>query len=234
MTGHYFDADPAAPSERRTVPLVLPDWRADLLTDRAVFSGDRIDPGSKFLLLEAPAPDASVTDALDLGCGYGPIALTLARRRPSARVWAVDVNARAVELCRDNATALAIGNVEAVQVGPDDPMGTIPDDVRFDLIWSNPPIRIGKSELHDLLRRWLRRLTPTGVAVLVVHKHLGADSLQRWLIGQGHPAERIASRAGYRLLQVGAAVATPGEVPTGRADPDRATDADDPHRQDEP
>ena len=90
-----------------------------------------------------------------------------------------------------------------MQVGADDPTGSIPDDVRFDLIWSNPPIRIGKAELHDLLRRWLGRLTPTGSAVLVVHKHLGADSLQRWLIDQGHPTERLASRAGYRLLQVG-------------------------------
>ena len=204
MTNQYFEADPSTPSSRRTVPLVLPDWNVELLTDRAVFSGDRVDPGSKFLLLEAPAPAPGTTEALDLGCGYGPIALTLAHRAPAARVWAVDVNARAVELCRDNATALALANVTPTQVGPEDPTGAIPDEVRFDLIWSNPPIRIGKAELHDLLLRWLARLTPAGVAVLVVHKHLGADSLQRWLIDQGHPTDRLASRAGYRLLQVGA------------------------------
>ncbi len=202
MSSHYFDADPAAPSARRTVSLVLPDWRVDLLTDRAVFSGDRIDPGSKFLLLEAPAPPSGTTTALDLGCGYGTLALTLAHRAPAATVWAIDVNARAVELCRDNAVGLGLENVEAVQVGPDDPFGNVPDDLRFDLIWSNPPIRVGKPELHALLIRWLGRLTPTGRAVLVVHKHLGADSLQRWLIGQGHPTERIVSRAGYRLLEV--------------------------------
>jgi len=213
VTGHYFDADPSAPSERRTVPLVLPDWRADLLTDRAVFSGDRVDPGSKLLLLEAPAPGDGVVEALDLGCGYGPLALTLAHRRPSARVWAVDVNARAVELCRDNAAAQGLTNVEAMPVGPQQPFGTIPDDIRFDLIWSNPPIRVGKPELHALLRRWLARLSPAGRAVLVVHKHLGADSLQRWLIDQGHPTDRLTSRAGYRLLQVGPAA-------NGAGDPD--------------
>ena len=140
----------------------------------------------------------------------GPIALTLAHRSPTTRVWAIDVNARAVELCRDNAAALGLDNVEAVQVDATDPSASLPDDLRFDLIWSNPPIRVGKAQLHDLLRRWLARLTPTGTAVLVVHKHLGADSLQRWLVDHGHPTERLASRAGYRLLGVGpAGEATP-------------------------
>jgi len=208
-SGQYFEADPSTPSDRRTVPLVLPDWRAELLTDRAVFSGERVDPGSKLLLLESTVPDPPPVHALDIGCGYGPIALTLAHRSPTTRVWAIDVNTRAVELCRDNAAALGLDNVQPVPVGPDDPTGSVPDDVRFDLIWSNPPIRIGKAELHELLRRWLGRLTPTGVAVLVVHKHLGADSLQRWLIDQGHPTERAASRAGYRLLHVSARAEAP-------------------------
>lgn len=190
---------------------MLPDWNVELLTDRAVFSGDRIDPGSKLLLLEAPDPDPTPVEALDLGCGYGPIALTLAHRSPTTRVWAIDVNTRAVDLCRDNADALGLVNIETVAVGPDAPIGTIPDDLRFDLIWSNPPIRIGKAELHAVLLRWLARLTPTGVAMLVVHKHLGADSLQRWLVDQGHPTGRIASRAGYRLLQVRAGGTAPDE-----------------------
>jgi 16S rRNA (guanine1207-N2)-methyltransferase len=112
------------------------------------------------------------------------------------------VGDRRERACRDNAAALGLTNVEAVQIGAEDDDGRLPDDVRFDLIWSNPPIRIGKRELHDLLSRWLGRLAPRGVAVLVVHKHLGADSLRRWLIDQGHPTERLASRAGYRLLQV--------------------------------
>ena len=78
----------------------------------------------------------------------------------------------------------------------------MPADVRFDVIWSNPPIRVGKDALHELLLTWLPRLTPDGRAVLVVQKHLGADSLQRWLVARAsrRPAWRRAK--GYRLLQV--------------------------------
>lgn len=193
--GHYFDAQPSTPSQPGQVRLDLPDRSFVLATDRGVFSGDRVDPGTKYLLLEAAPPPAAGT-FVDLGCGYGPIACTLAARAPAATVWAVDVNSRAVELCRTNGLALGLGNLRAVP--PDD----VPDDLAVDLLWSNPPIRIGKSALHDLLGVWLGRLTPTGRALLVVQKHLGADSLQRWLRGEGWAADRLGSRAGYRLLEV--------------------------------
>jgi 16S rRNA G1207 methylase RsmC len=177
------------------VRLALPDLTLDLDTDRGVFSRGDIDPGTKLLLLDAPAP-APTGDHLDLGCGYGPIALTLARRAPGATVWALDVNGRARALTRANAEANGVTNVRVA--APDD----VPDDVRFTTIWSNPPIRIGKAELHALLERWLDRLAPGGTAVLVVQKHLGADSLTRWLNESGRPTRRIQSRASYRLLEV--------------------------------
>ena len=193
--GHYFDQDPAVASDRRTVPLVLPDLRVTLTTDRGVFGRDAVDPGTKLLLLEGPPPPAE-GDLLDLGCGYGPIAVALARRAPAARVWAVDVNRRALELCATNAEA---AGVEVRAATPDE----VPTDVRFAGIWSNPPVRIGKGALHALLVTWLERLAPDGRAALVVHRHLGADSLARWLAEQGWPATRIGSRMGYRLLEVG-------------------------------
>lgn len=177
------------------VRLDLPDRSLRLATDRGVFSGARVDAGTKYLLLEAPAPPDRGT-FVDLGCGYGPIACTLAARAPGAVVWAVDVNRRALELCRKNASALDLGNVRVA--APDD----IPDSLAVDLIWSNPPIRIGKEALHELLAGWLARLTPGGRAVLVVQKHLGADSLQRWLETSGWVATRLGSRTGYRLLEV--------------------------------
>jgi len=146
-------------------------------------------------LLDAPAlPERG--DLLDLGCGYGPIALTMARRSPSAIVWAVDVNERALELCRANAESAGLGNVHCVL--PDD----VPADVRFDAIWSNPPIRIGKAALHTMLTRWLDRLAPDGAATMVVQRNLGADSLARWFADEGWSVERLGSRAGYRLLAV--------------------------------
>jgi len=193
--GQYFDAEPTAPSKRSTARLDLPDRSLTLTTDRGVFSADRIDPGTKYLLLEAPAAPVAGT-FVDLGCGYGPIACTLAARSPEATVWALDVNQRALALCRHNATTLGLGNVRVAAVDE------APADLTVDLLWSNPPIRIGKTALHHLLATWLDRLSADGRAVLVVQKHLGADSLQRWLHGEGWATQRLGSRMGYRLLQV--------------------------------
>lgn len=193
---HYFDAQPASPSAPRlvTVDVVVPPLR--LLTDRGVFSHGRVDPGTDVLLRHAPCPPESGM-LLDLGCGSGVLALTMARRSPATRVVAVDVNERARHLCASNAASNGITNVEVLAPDEVDP------SLRFALIWSNPPIRVGKPVLHALLREWIGRLTEAGSAVLVVHKHLGADSLQRWLTEQGWPTSRIASSRGYRLLRAG-------------------------------
>ena len=193
--GHYFDAEPGTASRPRTVRLDLPDRSLTLTTDRGVFSGDRVDPGTKYLLLDGPPLPATGT-FVDLGCGYGPIACTLAGRAPAATVWAIDVNERALELCRANAASLGLANVRTGRA--DD----VPSDLVIDRLWSNPPIRVGKAALHDLLLTWLRRLAPDGRGVLVVQKHLGADSLQRWLDAEGFATERLGSRTGYRLLEV--------------------------------
>lgn len=194
---HYFSTAPQGRSQRRTVTLALPDLRLELVTDRGVFAGDAVDVGTRLLLLEAPMPDAARGgQVLDLGCGYGPIAVALGRRLPHATVVAIDVNERARALCAENAARAGLTNV-TVHAPRDVPTG-----MTFDAIYSNPPIRIGKAALHELLEQWLARLNPGGRAVLVVHKHLGSDSLQRWLAERGRPVERLGSRLGYRLLVV--------------------------------
>ncbi|WP_141575211.1 class I SAM-dependent methyltransferase [Actinomadura sp. WMMA1423] len=195
MGEHYFAGRPDAASRRRTVDLVLPDLHLRLATDSGVFSPDRVDPGTRVLLETVPAPPAT-GDLLDLGCGYGPIAITMAKRSPQARVLGVDVNQRALGLAGENAKAAGLDNVRFSLADETDP------GLRFAAIWSNPPIRIGKAALHDLLLTWLPRLAPGGHAHLVVQKHLGSDSLQKWLTGQGFPTERIASRSAYRVLRV--------------------------------
>jgi 16S rRNA (guanine1207-N2)-methyltransferase len=195
-TSQYFEPDPAVASRRRTLELVLPDGSLRLQSDRGVFAAAAVDPGTKLLLLESTTPPAGATDLLDLGCGYGPIALTLARRAPEATVWAVDVNQRALGLCAANAEANGLTNVRAV------PPDGVPADVRLAGIWSNPPIRIGKDALHALLLTWLDRLDEDARAWLVVQKHLGSDSLARWLDEQGWTVDRVRSRAGYRVLAV--------------------------------
>ena len=198
VSGHYFDASPSSRSAPKEVRLDLPDLSLTLATDRGVFSPDRIDTGTKHLLLDGPEPAATGT-LVDLGCGYGAIACALARRSPGATVWAVDVNERAVDLCRANAERLGLGNLRPIAAD------SVPDDLVVDELWSNPPIRIGKAALHDLLGSWLGRLSPNGRGLLVVQKHLGADSLHRWLTSEGWSVERRSSRAGYRVLEVGRA-----------------------------
>jgi len=192
---HYFDSDPQAPSRPRQVTLRLPDVSVQLQSDAGVFGSRVVDSGTRFLLRRAPPPPPT-GDILDLGCGYGPIAVTLARRAPDARIWAVDINRRALELTSHNAAAAGAANVVAAT--PED----VPSAVRFAALYSNPPVRIGLALLHPLLTGWLDRLRPDGVGHLVVHRHLGSDSLARWLGGEGFATERVASHDGFRILRV--------------------------------
>jgi 16S rRNA (guanine1207-N2)-methyltransferase len=191
-TEHYFTPEPAAPASVRTVEFSLLGREFSLVAAGGVFSSSRLDPGTSVLLHKAPlpAPDAH-GPFLDLGCGYGPIAVVLATAAPSATVYAVDVNQRALDLVRRNAPSV-------IAALPDD----VPDGVRFAEIWSNPPVRIGKAALHELLDRWLPRLAPDGVAWLVIARHLGGDSLHQWLVDLGWEVERHASQKGYRVLRV--------------------------------
>jgi 16S rRNA (guanine1207-N2)-methyltransferase len=194
---HYFSRTPEAPSRPRSVSLRLrDDADLSLQTDRGVFGYRGVDLGTQVLLREAPAPPSS-GDVLDLGAGYGPIALVLARRSPEARVWAVDVNERAVELATLNAETAGLQNVTACR--PEE----VPPGVRFAAIYSNPPVRIGKAPLHELLETWLARLEPAGLAFLVVQRNLGSESLAKWLAEAGYPVRRVKSKKGYRVLEVG-------------------------------
>jgi 16S rRNA (guanine1207-N2)-methyltransferase len=195
VSSHYFEAQPTAAHRPGQVRVVLPDAYLELETDSGVFSPGRLDPGTRLLLEEGPPPPAG-GDLLDLGCGYGPIACVLASRARAATVWAVDVNERALGLTARNARRAGLANVRTAT--PGDP--AVPGVLAA--IWSNPPIRVGKPVLHDMLLGWLARLAPGGHACLVVGRNLGSDSLQAWLEGQGWPATRIASRSGYRLLLV--------------------------------
>lgn len=191
---HYFTADPLVPFRREPVEVSV--WGVDLRLDTGsgVFARGRLDSGTAVLFRETEPPSSG--RVLDLGCGYGVIGLAAAVASPEVSVTAVDVNERAVLLARENAAALGVAGryVAAVPVEVD-PAAT------YDEIWSNPPIRIGKEALHELLLTWLPRLAPGGRAVMVVGKNLGADSLQRWLGEQGWPTTRLASAKGFRVLE---------------------------------
>jgi 16S rRNA (guanine1207-N2)-methyltransferase len=191
---HYFTPDPTSPSTPTTHQVQVRKLQLTLAGDRGVFNHGELDWGTRVLIENAQVPTGGVL--LDLGCGGGAIAVALAKLRPNAEVWAVDVNERAIEVARRTVKLNDLSNVRVVTVGD------VPADLQFDAIWSNPPIRIGKDELHRLLREWLARLTPQGCADLVVHKNLGSDSLAKWLAAEGYVVQRHASKQGYRVLHV--------------------------------
>ncbi len=194
----YFAAQPRSADQVRTIQVRLHGRDVSVVTAAGVFSAGHVDAGTAVLLNEVPSPPAG-GDLLDLGCGWGPLALSMALAPPAATVWAVDVNERARSLVRQNAAALGLLGVSAV--APDE----VPPAIRFGCIWSNPPIRIGKEGLHALLLTWLPRLSPGGSAWLVVQRNLGADSLHRWLqheLAALAEVERVGSSKGYRVLRV--------------------------------
>jgi 16S rRNA (guanine1207-N2)-methyltransferase len=190
---HYFDPVGDSPHKGRALSLKVAGRELTLQSGGGVFGRSAVDTGTQVLLDHVPPP-AQEGALLDIGCGYGPIALSMAVLAEAATVWAIDVNERARELCRENAAAAELENVRVCA----------PDEVppqRFATIWSNPPIRIGKKPLHELLDRWLSQLAEDGEAYLVIQRNLGSDSLHTWLESEGWPTTRFATRHGFRVLR---------------------------------
>jgi len=198
VADHYFTAQPSGEFAARPLTVKLAGRTVELQTAGGVFSPGGLDVGTQVLLSHVPPP-APGGNLLDLGSGWGPIALSLALESPRATVWAVDVNERALELTRRNAETLGLANVRTAR--PDE----VPDEVRFMTIWSNPPIRVGKNELHGMLDRWLPQLHEGADAWLVVSRNLGSDSLQRWMESRYKGVlaiSRGATHKGFRMLRV--------------------------------
>lgn len=206
VSNHYFtnpetdETQSDTKKKQRTVEVSARGRSLKFIVSDQVFSGSRLDPGTTQLLAKARALPADGL-FLDLGCGWGPLALNMAAESPKSTVWAVDVNKRALELTAQNAKRNGLHNTlvfeESVALEK-----SVAEDVKFDVIWSNPPIRIGKTAMQDLLSRWLNRLSADGHACLVVNRHLGADSLATWLTERGWEVRRVASKKGYRILEV--------------------------------
>lgn len=194
---HYFSNDSNAEFKPKSISVTLAGREASVLTAGSMFSPDHVDTGTKVLLenLELAPDDGNI---LDIGCGWGPIALSLAIARPEATVWAIDVNERALELTRKNAERLGLTNVRAALPAE------VPSDISFNGIWSNPPIRVGKEVLHEILQTWLPRMVVGGDAYLVVQKNLGSDSLLKWLQDTmtSFESSRLETAKSFRVLQV--------------------------------
>ena len=197
-TEHYFSEDPQAPLRKTPHTLTLRGHTVTVQSASGTFSPGHLDTGTAVLLKYAP-PLPQTGNFLDLGCGWGPLALAMALESPEATVWGTDVNERALEVSTENAGNLGLTHLRFAQ--PHE----VPSELRLDVIWSNPPIRVGKKELHALLALWLPKLSPGGEAWLVVAKKLGSDSLQEW-IDQGGAGDFVASRhetsRGFRVIRV--------------------------------
>lgn len=195
---HYFSTDPLTPLKPKTIQIPIAGVLKQVTTASGTFSPQQLDFGTQVLIEQMPeAPESG--NLLDLGCGWGPIALNLGILRSAATIWAVDVNSRSLELTAKNAKDLGISNIKTCL--PEQ----VPGDLKFSGIWSNPPIRIGKKELHTLLLQWLPRLEKDAEAFLVVQKNLGSDSLQKWLaeeLSNGYEVSRHTSVKTYRVLKV--------------------------------
>jgi 16S rRNA (guanine1207-N2)-methyltransferase len=194
---HYFSASPDKPANLRDITFEVAGHEFAVQAASGTFSASKLDPGTSILLSKFEEfPETG--NVLDLGCGWGPISLSIATLCPETTLWALDVNERSMELARNNATKLGLTNIN---VGTAD---QIPADLKFDSIWSNPPIRIGKAALHELLKIWLPRLESGGRAMLVVQKQLGADSLLTWIQSEFPEltASRFSTDKGFRVLEI--------------------------------
>ena len=194
---HYFSASPDKPATLREITFQVAGQEFAVQAASGTFSASKLDPGTSILLSKFEEfPESG--NILDLGCGWGPISLAIATLRPETRVWSLDVNQRSMELARNNASKLGLTNINVVTEDQ------IPEDLKFDAIWSNPPIRIGKAALHALLKNWLPRLESGGRAMLVVQKQLGADSLLAWIQAEfpDLTASRFSADKGFRVLEV--------------------------------
>ena len=201
MDEQYFtDSAPASADETHVIDVSARGFDLSMRVSSRVFSGSKLDLGTRQLLSVAPNLPEDGT-FLDLGCGWGPIATVMSLEAPGAVVWAVDVNSRALDLTARNAQAHGAPGVR-VLTADEALTASVESDTRFDVIWSNPPVRIGKEAMHEMLASWLGRLAPSGVAYLVVQRNLGADSLITWLNGQGFETSKFASKKGYRIIEV--------------------------------
>lgn len=195
---HYFASSPEGPLVTREITVNLNGNKTQVLTAGGIFSPEHIDQGTQVLLAHIEAANPTGT-FLDIGCGWGPIALALALHSPKATIYAIDVNERSLELTKMNADKLGITNI--IVCKPED----VPHDVLFDEIWSNPPIRVGKKVLHEILNLWINKLVKGGTARLVVQKNLGSDSLHKWMMEEFSPefeSTRIDSSKTFRVLKV--------------------------------
>ena len=193
MNDQYYTADPT--SESRPVPCAFPyrGYGLNFMTDAGVFSKGELDVGSRLLLDALPAFSG---DVLDIGCGWGAIGVAVAKANKNARVTMVDVNRRALELCRQNCER----NGVTAEVIESDGMSAVMGRT-FDAIVTNPPIRAGKQVIYKMFADAAVSLNADGALYLVIRKQQGAESCVKYLKTLFNEVEKLDKSAGFWVLK---------------------------------
>ena len=193
MADHYFTENPLTAHDKKEISSILKGKTFTFETDAGVFSRDHVDPGSQLLIESVPAQTGRI---LDLGCGYGPVGIAFAASRKEAQVVMADVNRRSLDLAQVNLARNGIINAQTIYSdGCSNLEGT------FDLILSNPPIRIGKQALQRMWRDCYEHLNPEGSFYIVIRKKQGAPSAKTFLEDLFGNCTTVARQGGYHVLQ---------------------------------
>ncbi|WP_349409116.1 class I SAM-dependent methyltransferase [Pseudalkalibacillus sp. SCS-8] len=196
MGDHYYSSKPTSERDVRDWSFTLKGRSFRFYSDAGVFSKDEVDFGSR-LLIEAFRKPAVEGPILDMGCGYGPIGISVAAAFPESKVTMVDVNERAVELSKKNAERNKIDNVEIYQ-------SNLFEEVKergFSAILTNPPIRAGKSVVHTIFEKAYEHLKPEGELWIVIQKKQGAPSAMEKLQSIFQEVELVERKKGYHIIR---------------------------------
>ena len=194
MNDHYYTRNPASESRPVACEYEYRGIRLSFQTDAGVFSKGEVDTGTD-LLLKA-LPEEMGGDILDLGCGWGVIGISVARRWPEARVTLADINQRALALSRENAKR----NRAEVVCAESDGMAAFKER-QFDAIITNPPIRAGKQVIYRMFADAAQCMKPGGALYLVIRKQQGAESAMKYLETVFGSVEKIDKSGGFWVLK---------------------------------
>ena len=193
---HYFDLDPTLASKERQIEFFIDGRTITLVSDNGVFSKDRVDEGS-LAFLKVLVPLRLSGKILDLGCGYGPIGLTIAMTSPEARLTLADINTRALALCEKNAELLGLSR--RVTVLHSDVYENI--EGKFHSIVVNPPIRAGKVVTYAMYEGAKQRLIDGGCLYVVIRKAQGSETASRYIKELFGNIEMLGRHKGYHVYR---------------------------------
>ena len=196
MTNHYYSQSPQSESNPTYWEFTLRGKKFRFKTDSGVFSKKEVDFGSRLLIDSFSLAGESEGDILDVGCGYGPIGLSLAYAYPDKNVEMVDVNARAIQLAKDNAEANGIPNVKIYESN----ILSAVENKSFSAVLTNPPIRAGKQTVHQIFSDSYEHLLPGGELWVVIQKKQGAPSAMDKMEEIFGNVEVAAKKKGYFIL----------------------------------